>query len=487
VVASFMVFLLGLDQQGVSVIGQIPQSLPPLAGLPLFDLDFIAQLSTGAFAVAAIGLVETTAISRSIATQTGQRLDSNQEFVGQGLANIAVGLFSGYPVAGSFSRSAVNYRAGAKTSVSAIISGILVLLGMFTLAPLAVYLPRAALAGVLIVTAYGMIDRKEIGRIMRGAKADAVIMIVTFLGTLFLHLEFAVLAGIFLSFAVYIMKTSVPRVAPVVPDQNFKHFVHQADKPYCPQLGLLDIQGDLYFGAVNHVEKVILQHASVHSTQRYLLLRMHNVNQCDFSGIHMLESVVKTYRDRGGDVYFVRVRDSVLDLMKTTGFYDHLGSDHFLDEDTALEYLFYRVLDPSICIYESDVRVFRECQKLARPDYAVEIPLIDIPAQNVKEIRSDHLWERLHQKEPLLVIDVREPREYRNGHIPEAQLIPLPRLLSNSDELPPDKPIVLVCQSGRRSTRAAQFLMSKGCQNVQVLQGGMLEWRTQGLLKAVET
>jgi len=487
-VASIIVFILRLDESGVSVIGQLPSSLPPLADLPLFDLDFIAQLSTGALAVGAIGLVETTAIARSISAQTGQRLDSNQEFVGQGLANLGSGFLSGYPTAGSFSRSAVNFSAGAKTPMSAIFSSAFVLVGMFVLAPLAVYLPRAALAGVLIVTAYGMVDKAEIARIWQGTRGDAIIMIATFLGTLFLHIEFAVLLGILLSFALYIMKTSVPRVFPVLPDENYKHFVQQkSHQSACPQLGIIKISGDLYFGAVSHVEEALQDHLLQNPDQRYLLLRMQGVNQCDFSGIHMLESVLHTCHERGGDLYFMKLQPPVLDLMKSTGFYKKLGSDHFLTEDQAIGYIFHKILDPAICIYECSVRAFAECQNLPKRIFPLQIPLhTETPVEAFNEIEPKKLNEKLHSNQTLLVIDVREPREFKQGHIPQAQLIPLPQILADMPELDHNKDIVLVCRTGRRSLRAAQVLKSREYKQVSILKGGILAWEAAGLLEAIE-
>jgi SulP family sulfate permease len=487
-VASAFVWILGLNEQGVSVIGRLPAELPPLADLPLFDLDFIARLSTGALAVGAIGLVETTAISRSISAQTGQRLDSNQEFVGQGLANIAAGFFSGYPVAGSFSRSAVNFTAGARSGLSAIISSGFVLIGLFVLAPAAAYLPRAALSGVLIVTAYGMVDQREIVRILRGARGDALIMVVTFLGTLFLHIEFAVLVGILLSFAVYITNTSIPRVFSVLPGPEFKHFVaKQPDQAECPQLGIIKISGDLYFGAVNHVEESILAHMAEYPDQRFLLFRMHGVNNCDFSGIHALESIRKSCRDRGGDIYFMKVQQPVMKVMKATGFYRELGSDHFLKEEEAIPYLFHKVIDPAICIYECNVRAFLECQKLPKRLLGDQIPhLVDIPLETINSVTPAELWQQLHNGKKPLVIDVREPREYNLGHIPEARSIPLPDLLLNGSELPHDENVVLVCRGGRRSVRAAHVLQNKGYENLKVLRGGMLAWETENLLEAVD-
>jgi len=443
-------------------------------------------LSDGALAIAVIGLVEASSIARSIASQSGQRLDNNQEFVGQGLANIACGFLSGFPCSGSFNRSALNYAAGAQTSLAAVFSGLFVLIGMLTLAPLAAYLPRAALAGVLIVAAYGMIDQKEMKRIWRGARGDALIMAVTLLATLFLPLQFAVLIGVLMSLAYYILKTSTPRVRPVTPDGNFRHFVYQPEKPMCPQLAIFDILGDLYFGAVHSVENALRQHQLRHPTQRFLLLRMHSVQVCDMSGIHMLESIVRAYRERGGDVFLVRVHEPVLQLMQRTGFLDYLGAEHVLSEDKAVEHLFYKVLDPAICIYESNVRVFKECQNLPRPDYPIAIPLrLDLPTSQIADLSPEQLWQQLRSDQPPLVIDVREPREFQRGHIPQAQLMPLAPLLTSTPDLPGDRLIVFVCRGGRRSGRVAHLFREKGYAHVAVLRGGMLAWEAAGLLEAV--
>jgi SulP family sulfate permease len=483
-----IVFALGLHRQGVAVIGGLPSSLPPLADLPLVDLDLIGRLSTSALAIAAIGLVQTTAISRAFAVETGQRLDTNQEFVGQGLANIVAGFFSGYACSASFGASGVNLKAGARTSLAGVFAGLFVLVGMFVLAPAAAYLPRATLAGALIFTAYGLFDRKEIGRIWRGAPGDAAIMIITIMGALFLTLEFAVLAGLFLSLALYILRTSTPRVQAVLPDATFRHLTPQGKRPGCPQLALFEVLGDLYFGAVHHVEETILNHAARHPEQRYLMLRMQNVNHCDFSGIHMLENVVRHYRGQGGDVYLVRVRLPVRVLMDATGFVGFIGRDHFLSEDEAISHLFHRVLDPAVCIYECDARAFRECQNLPRPTYPVGIPQqLEIPNNSVAEISAQDLWRSLHSAAaPPMVVDVREPREYHQGHIPEAELVPLPEILKWTVEMPREQDIVLVCRSGRRSQRAACVMQQHGCQRVRILKGGMLDWESAGLLEAVD-
>ncbi len=484
--AGAAVALFNLAANGVKIIGQLPGGFPPLARLPLLDLELIGHLSTGALAVAAIGLVEATSIARSIASQSGERLNSNQEFVGQGMANIAAGLFSGYPASGSFNRSALNLEAKARSPMSNVFASLFVLIATLALGPLVAFVPRAALAGVLIVGAYGMIDRKEMQRIWRGARGDTLIMIVTLSATLLLPLQFAVLSGILMSLAYYLLKTSMPQVRSVVPDEHFRHWIFQPSKPVCPQLGVVDILGDLYFGAASHIEESVRALQAQHPTQRYLLLRMQSVDHCDISGIHALESILRLYRERGGDVYFTRVRESVLKLMKSTAFFRDVGADHFLGEDNAVEHLFYHVLDPAICIYESDVRVFRECQNLPRPEYGVPIILhTDMPAGLLTEIEPRALWDRLRGQAPPVVVDVRQPREFKRGHIAQAQNIPLVDLLTQPLALPHDRLIVLACRAGRRSARATYALHNQGYNNCAVLQGGMQAWEDAGLLEAV--
>jgi SulP family sulfate permease len=489
IISSIFVYAFNLVARGVDVVGLLPAGLPPFS-MPIFDWELVSSLTAGVLAVGAIGLVESMAIGKSIAAQTRQRLDSNQEFVGQGMANLLTGLFSGYPVAGSFSRSAVNLDAGARTPIAAAFSAIFVLLAMQFLGPFSAYLPLSALAGVLMVTAYNMIDKEEIMRILRGGRGDAVIMVVTLLGTLLLHLETAVLLGIGLSFARYIMRTSTPRMLAVVPDESYRHFIYDPEKPECPQLGVIEILGDLYFGAVNYVEDFILDHSAKHPNQKFLMLRMHNVNTLDFSGIYMLENIVRYYRERGGDVYMVRVSPAVMQRMVDTGFDTYLGEDHFLNEDSAISELFYHVLNPAGCIYECPFRVFMECQNLPKRLDLIEPDLDkDLASEEIHWIDAKGLWDELHAlptDDLPIIVDVREPREYRQGHIAEAISVPLSQFKEGDPGLPTDREIVVVCRTSRRSQLAVSALRKFGHRDLKILNGGMTSWEAAGLLEAVE-
>ncbi len=502
VAASGLGVLMELSGWSVKVIGAIPRTLPPLAHIPLTDLRLIGDLSTGALAISAIGLVEAMSIARSLAGQTRQRLDSNQEFVGQGLANIASALFSGYTCSGSFTRSAVNFKAGGRTPLASAFSGGFTLLAMLVFAPLAAYIPMSALAGVLIITAIGLIDRREMARIWASAGSDRIIMVVTLLATLFLPLQFAVLTGIMMSLAYYVLKTSTPRVRTVLPDERFEHLTHQPDKPACPQLGIIEILGDLYFGAVHHVEEYIERNLTENPSQRFLLLRMQSVEQIDISGIHALENVLRMYRERGGDLFLTRVRAPVAVVMRASGFEHRLGADHFLPQDGAVSHLFYRELDPALCIYECPVRAFRECQNLPKSPLAGEQDAAALRLPPVsKEVEAalvflgpEAVWDALHTPVPPLVVDVREAREFRRGHVPGARPRPLSELLIelNHNDLAglpsadPERLIVFVCRGGRRSSRVAALLLARGAHHIAVLRGGMLAWEAAKLLEAVD-
>ena len=247
--AAILTWVLNLEPNGVQVVGELPRGLPPFSPLPIFDFKLMGQLATGALAIAAIGLVEAMSIARSVSTQTGQRLDTNQEFIGQGLANIACGFFSGYACSGSFSRTAINHQAGAKTAISNVFGGLIVLLVMLLFGWVGAFIPLPALAGIVTLVAFGLIDKKGMAQIWQGARGDRVIMVTTLVATLAIPIQYAALVGILMSLAYYLLKTSMPRVRTVVPDGNFQFFIRKGKRPSCPQLGVMEILGDMYFGA----------------------------------------------------------------------------------------------------------------------------------------------------------------------------------------------------------------------------------------------
>ena len=477
-----------LDEQGVVVLGSLPRSLPPLTTLPLVSADLLFELSAGALAIAAIGLVEATSSARSVAANSGQRLDTNQEFFGQGVANVLTGFLSGYPVSGSFTRSAVCFGSGGRTALAGAFSGLWVLLSIFLLAPLVVYLPRTALAGVLLVTAWQMVDQREMKRIFRTSRGDSTIMIATFLATLLLPLEFAVLAGMLVSFGRYLAKSSTPGVHSVVTDVNFRHLVRVSNRPVCPQLGIIRVEGSLYFGAVHHVEEAIRANREAHPGQSFLLLRMSMVDHCDVSGIHMLESTLRMYRNRGGDMFLSGLRPRVRQMIVLSGFYRTLGSANILKMDDPIGHLFHKVLHPGICVYECGERVFAECQALPKDSHSTQLPdHTESPEHEIDLISPTTLKLLLADPgTPVRVIDVGEAGEYRGWHITGAESMPLRVLKEHSEGLMGEHSLCFVSRMGRRSSLAVTIMQDLGHERAFSLRGGMLAWEAAGYPIAVE-
>lgn len=489
ILAGIAVASLGLEDRGVSLVGAIPHTLPPftwrsLESLP--DLAMISSLAMGGLAVTLLGLVEAVASAHTLARRTGERLDSNQEFFGQGMACVAAGLFSGYPCSGSFTRSALAHQSGARTPLTGVMTGVTILAGMLLFAPWARFIPRPAIAGVLLAIAWGMVDRAAIRRVFKTSRTESAIMAVTFFATITQPLDFAILAGVLFSLGFFVLRSALPRVYPVFPDATYRHLVHRSDAPACPQIGLMNIRGPLFFGAVYHIEEELRHNLEDNPGQAVLVLRMHGVDICDLSGIEMLESTVNRYRSLGGDVFLVRPRKPVREVMEQSGFLDLLGRDHILPQEGAIEFLFDRVIDPIVCVYGCEHRVFAECQAIVKHPSSEHLPVLPHRSLDVAKFLEPAAFRELVEGGNAVVIDVREPEEYRLGHLAGSILLPLRTLYDSVGELPRDRMLLIVDRSGRRTARAMQTLRDLEFESYRGLKGGVLAWRAAGFPLAVE-
>lgn len=486
-----VVAVVGADRLGIATVGRVPRSLPAITSFSwdwLVERDLIRQMVTGSLAVAALGLVEAMSIARALARRSGDRLDANQEFVGQGLANVAAGLLSGYTCSGSFTRSWVNFQTGARSAFSSVFAGLFVLAGILAFGPAVGYLPKAALAGFVMLVAWGMVDWRGIRKVVATSSSETAILMATFGATLVFPLEFAVLSGVILSLALHIYQASLPTVVPVVPDAEYRHFVERPGAPTCPQLAVMAVRGSLFFGAAQHVEDVLLENLADNHGQHLLLLRLHGVDRCDVSGIEMLEGLVRHYWRLGGDVFFVGVQPPVMATMRRSGFVELVGEDHYLPPEGAIELLFEDAIDPAVCAYECEVRVFAECQALTKHPYDARLPRhVSRDAHPLCHLSVAEFEEALRRFGHLaMVVDVREPEEFAAGHLPGARLVPLRTIIDEAPRLPKDRPIFLVCRSGRRSTRAMHWLLELGFPRVCNLRGGILSWKAAGRPLEVE-
>jgi len=329
VAAGALVAGFDLNAHGVAVVGAIPPSLPPFH-IPWVGWEAHAgRLVPGALAIALLGLVEAVSISKAIAGQTRQRLDINQEFLGQGASNLAAAFFSGYPGSGSFTRSAVNYRSGARTPMSGIISGVAVAVTVLLAAPLAASLPVAALAGVLLVVAAEMIRFEDMRRTIRSTRNDAAVLAITFLSTLFLNIEFAIYVGVLLSIGLHMATTSHPRIYSTVPDFKTGQMAGAAHGRMCCQMDIIRIEGSIFFGSAAFVQEDLRRRLKSHPELASILIRMHQVNNFDASGVQVLELIAGEVRTRGGGLYFSGVNTRVFQVFKNSGLLKEVGETHF--------------------------------------------------------------------------------------------------------------------------------------------------------------
>ena len=360
---SVMSLLMNGSSHGVRLVGALPAHLPPLSH-PYLTTAMIRELSPAALAIAMLGLTEAVSIARSVATRSEQRIDSNQEFVGQGLSNILGSFFSSYASSGSFTRTGVNYHAGAKTPMAAVFAALSLTGILLLIAPLTAYLPIASMAGILLLVSYSLIDTHHIGAILRASKPEAAVMTVTFLATLFVELEFAIYVGVILSLILYLNRTSHPNFVTIVPDPETRRrsFINIQKKPLpeCPQMKIIRIDGSIFFGAVNHVAEGLERITRESPEQAHILIVGSGINFIDVAGCQMLSQESHRLRINGRQVYLCSFKSAVLEVMQRGGCQKSIGQENvFRSKLDALRSIVPK-LDPERCRI-CTVRIFHEC------------------------------------------------------------------------------------------------------------------------------
>ncbi len=366
-----LVGFLDLDARGVAVVGTIQRGLPPFSIPEAWNLGGLGKIVPGALAIAILGLTERVSSAKLIASQTHQRLNLNQELISQGLANLTSAFFSGYPVGGSFTRSAVNFRSGAKTPMSGIVSGLGVALTVLLAAPLAASLPVATLAGILMVVCFEMIRVGDIKRTVRATRNDAAVLVITFLSTLFLSIEFAVYIGVLLSIGLHLATTSHPRIYSTVPDLEAGRMVPATFGHMCCQMDVLRVEGSIFFGSAAYVLEDFQRRLKSHPHMGCLLIRMHQVNNFDASGVHAFELILDEVRRRGGGLYFSGVNTRVFQVFKNSGLLQEIGETHFRSTTgSAIRHAMRESFCPFICA-ACEVAVFNECDELKKGNWQI--------------------------------------------------------------------------------------------------------------------
>ncbi len=360
--------LLGGEQAtGIRTVGALPAGLPPLS-LPDFSPQAIRDLAFPALIITLLALTEAVSISRSIATRSEQRIDGNQEFIGQGLSNMVGAFFSAYATSGSFNRSGVNYEAGARTPLAAVFSAVFLVILLLLVAPLAAYLPTASLAGILFLVAWGLIDFHHIRSIWQTSKPEAAVLWVTLIGTL-ISLEEGIFAGVTLSLIMYLYRTSRPAIDTVLPvgEGPDIYFTDARGRPECPQVRFVRIHGSLYFGAVDHVQRALAQIDKENPLKKTVVIAAPAINFVDVAGAEMLAQEARRRRRLGGGLYFWRLRDSVHRFLRQGAYVKDIGEGAFFPVRSNITQAIYWTLDPDVC-RTCRTRIFRECKGEVLPD-----------------------------------------------------------------------------------------------------------------------
>jgi len=308
----------GPANTGLELLGRLSLSLLPLS-TPNFNIEslyVLKQLLTAAFAIAFLGMMQTVVIARSLGAKSGQRIDTNQEIIGQGLSNTVGPFCSCFASSGSFNRSGAHYEAGARTPMAAIWASVILALVVYLGAPLIVYLPMAAVAGALILVGWGLLDFSSVKRVT-GSGSEAIIFAFTFVTSLIGGLNKGVFVGLGVSLAIYLWRTSRP-------DLQVQRLIDRDGRP----VETLTIDGNLFFGSQHFVEGQLTPLGMGDRGSTVLLIKCDQLGHLDIPAIAMLAAEAKRRRERGGDLYLCSVKESMAQLLEQSGYLEQIGTDH---------------------------------------------------------------------------------------------------------------------------------------------------------------
>ena len=356
VLGSVIAVLLGGDLNGIETVGKIPSNLPPFR-VPDFNYNNVKLLSSGAMVLALLGLIEAVAIGRSIALHTHQKIDGNQEFIGQGLSNMIASFFSSYAGSGSFTRSGVNHQAGAKTPMSAIFASIFLMVVLLLFAKYASFLPKAAMGGIILLVGYNLIDFHHIKQVYKSSGRELIVLFITLFGTLFFDLEFALFAGILTSFFFYMERTSKPNIAVLGADRNGRliNVIRDDGALECSNLKIVRIDGSLYFGSIEKISDYFSKIYNENKIQ-HMLIAADGINFIDLAAAEWLTNEIKKWQKNRGGIYFAGLKLVSQDVLQKGGFVDKMGNNIFYkDKKTAIAEIHKKLDKPC------EIKVFNEC------------------------------------------------------------------------------------------------------------------------------
>ncbi|MEM9197250.1 MAG: SulP family inorganic anion transporter [Pseudomonadota bacterium] len=347
----------------VPMVGALPAALPAFY-IPIFDFSDISLLGQGAFAIALIGLLEALSIGRAMAIRRHERFNATQEIFGQGLSNLVGGFFQCYVGSGSFTRSGINMEVGARTPLAAMLSSVFLAAMTLLLLPLIAFIPTPAIAGLILYVAWRLIDRREIRHILTSSSSETAVLGVTFAAGLLVELDFAIYLGVIASLMVFLHKTSQPVLGVGAPKlvNGQRKFVaaRENNLPECPQITILRLDGTLYFGSVEHVERAFRRVERERPQARIKVLILKGVGNIDLAGADLLIDEIRQARARGGEFHMIAQFAPLLNRMAQLHVLDELNEANLhLNKGTAIEAAVAQA-DNEIC-RTCRLRVYHEC------------------------------------------------------------------------------------------------------------------------------
>ncbi|MCC5861157.1 MAG: sulfate permease [Gammaproteobacteria bacterium] len=340
VVTTLAVWRLGLDAHGVSIVGAVPQGLPPLT-LPSISPDLISMLILPALLISIIGFVESISVAQTLAAKKRQRIDPDQELIGLGAANIGAAFSGGFPVTGGFARSVVNFDAGAATAAAGIFTAVGLAIAALALTPLIFFLPVATLAATIIVAVLSLVDFSILKRSWAYSKADFIAVVATILFTLGLGVELGVLTGVILSVCLHLYRTSRPHIAEVGLVPGTQHFRNVQRHKVLTDPGVLTLRIDesLYFANARFLEEHIHDRLANGTAIRHVVLMCSAINEIDFSALETLEAINHSLSETGLTLHLSEVKGPVMDRLMSTHFLESMTGQVFLSQYDAMRTL----------------------------------------------------------------------------------------------------------------------------------------------------
>jgi len=340
VATTLVAWVFSLDEKGVRLVGEVPSGLPAFT-LPPLDTGLWSQLVVSALLISVVGFVESVSVGQTLAAKRRQRIDPDQELIGLGTANLGAGFSGGMPVTGGFSRSVVNFDAGAETPAAGAYTAVGIALATLFLTPAIAYLPQATLAATIIVAVTTLIDLPALGRTFRYSRTDFGAMLATIVLTLGHSVEAGIIAGVALSIGLFLYRTSRPHSAVVGRVPGTEHFrnVLRHDVELCPKVTFLRVDESLYFANARFLEETVMDLVSEERKLTDLVLVCPAVNLIDASALESLEAINERLHDAGVRLHLSEVKGPVMDRLKGTELLEHLSGRIFLSTYDAWQAL----------------------------------------------------------------------------------------------------------------------------------------------------